>query len=147
MKTCSYAPLQKEQTTEPKTIEEFEKQLETECENLLESRPTPEYKISYKQTVGTEDLFLQMSGKTPSTSSCENMIVEVFLSDEIGVGIHHIDLTVQEQRILVKSPKYFLDLQLPHKVDPDKGNAAWLSEEKVLKLTLKMEREYDFVNF
>lgn len=147
VKTCSYAPLQKEQTTEPKTIEEFEKQLETECENLLESRPTPEYKISYKQTVGTEDLFLQMSGKTPSTSSCENMIVEVFLSDEIGVGIHHIDLTVQEQRILVKSPKYFLDLQLPHKVDPDKGNAAWLSEEKVLKLTLKMEREYDFVNF
>ncbi|KXJ80700.1 hypothetical protein RP20_CCG023820 [Aedes albopictus] len=147
VKTSSYAPLEKQETTDPKTIEEWEKQLEAESENLLESRPAPEYKISYKQTVGTEDLFLQMSGKTPSTASCENMIVEVFLSDEIGVGIHHIDLTVQAQRVLVKSPKYYLDLQLPHKVDPDKGSAAWLSEEKILKLTLKMDREYDFVNF
>ncbi|XP_065080444.1 dynein axonemal assembly factor 6 [Ochlerotatus camptorhynchus] len=147
VKSCSYAPLQKPESTGPNTIEEWEKQQEAECENLLESRPQPEYKISYKQTVGTEDLFLQMNGKTPSTASCENMIVEVFLTGEKGVGIHHIDLTVREQQVLVKSPKYFLDLQLPHRIDPDKGNAAWLSEEKILKLTLKMEREYDFVNF
>lgn len=147
VKRCSYAPLQEQESTEPSTIEEWEKQQEDQCANLLESRPQPEYKISYKQTVGTEDLFLQLNGKTPSTASCENMIVEVFLTDEKGVGIHHIDLTVREQQILVKSPKYFLDLQLPHRIDPDKGNAAWLSKEKNLKLTLKMEREYDFVNF
>lgn len=147
VKTCSYTPLPKLEPTGPKTLEEWEKQQETESANLLESRPQPEFKITYKQTVGTEDLFLQMNGKTPSTASCENMIVEVFLTDEKGVGIQHIDLAVREQRILVKSPKYFLDLQLPHRINPDKGNAAWLSDEKILKLTLKMEREYDFVNF
>ncbi|XP_062552324.1 dynein axonemal assembly factor 6 isoform X2 [Armigeres subalbatus] len=147
VKSCSYAPLQNAAISDPKTIEEWENQQEAECETLFETRHAPEYKISYKQTVGTEDLFLQMSGKNPSTASCENMIVEVFLSGEKGVGIHHIDLTVLEQRILVKSPKYYLDLQLPQKINPEKGNAAWLSEEKILKLTLKMEREYDFVNF
>lgn len=147
VKPCSYAPLEKKPDPEvPKSIEEWERLQETECENLLESRPHPEYKISYKQTVATEDLYLQMSGKTASTSSCENMVVEVFLTGET-VGIQHIDLTVQEQAIKVSSPKYFLNLHLPHKIDPDRGNAAWLSEEKILKLTLKLVREFDFVNF
>ncbi|XP_039433060.1 dynein axonemal assembly factor 6 [Culex pipiens pallens] len=147
VKPCSYAPLEKKPEPElPKSVEEWERLQEVECENLLESRPRPEYKITYKQTVATEDLYLQMSGKTASTSSCESMVVEVFLTGET-VGIQHIDLTVQEQGIKVRSPKYFLDLHLPHKIDPDRGNAAWLSEEKILKLTLKLVREFDFVNF
>ncbi|XP_053692298.1 dynein axonemal assembly factor 6 [Sabethes cyaneus] len=141
----SYKKLEVE-TNQPTTLEEWEQQQEQECDALLESRPRPDYRISYKQTVCTEDLYLQMNGKTPSTASCENMVVEIFLTGET-VGIHHIDLSVQEQCVVVKSPKYFLKLQLPHKVNPDKGSAAWLSEEKILKLTLKMEREFDFVNF
>lgn len=147
VKPCSYAPLEKKPDPElPKSIEEWERQQEADCENLLESRPRPEYKISYKQTVATEDLYLQMSGKTASTASCENMVVEVFLTGET-VGIQHFELTVLEQSIKVRSPKYFLDLHLPYKIVPDRGNAAWLSEEKILKLTLKLVREFDFVNF
>ncbi|XP_055641932.1 dynein axonemal assembly factor 6 [Toxorhynchites rutilus septentrionalis] len=146
IKNSSYSPLQETNADEPKTIEEWERREELECEKLLEFRPRPDFKISYKQTVGTEDLFLQMSGKTPGTASCESMIIDIFLNGETA-GIHNIDLTVLEQQIIVKSPKYYLDLTLPHKIVPDKGNAAWLSEEKILKLTLKMVREFDFVNF
>ncbi|XP_058825685.1 dynein axonemal assembly factor 6 isoform X2 [Topomyia yanbarensis] len=146
VKNCSYALLEKDSSNQPNTIEEWEQQQQQECEALLDSRPRPDYKITYKQTVCTEDLYLQMSGKTPSTASCENMVIEIFLTNET-VGIHHMDLSVHEQRIVLKTPKYYMDLQLPHKVDPDKGNAAWLSVEKILKLTLKMEREFDFINF
>ncbi|XP_055598598.1 dynein axonemal assembly factor 6 [Uranotaenia lowii] len=146
VKASSYAPLKETSNEEPKTLEEWEKQQEIECSNFLETRPRPEYKISYKQTLATEDLFLQMGGKTPSSCSCESMVVEVFLTGET-VGIQHIDLAVEEQQIIVQSPKYYLKLALPHAIDPDKGNAAWLSDEKILKLTLKMVREFDYVNF
>lgn len=146
IKKCTYAAAEDSASKEPRSLDEWERQQEKQREALLESRPRPDYKISYKQTVATEDLYLQMSGKTPSTASCEAMVVEIFLTGET-VGIHHIDLTVEEQRIVVQSPKYHLNLQLPHKVDPDKGNAAWFSDEKILKLTLTMVREFDFVNF
>ena len=33
------------------------------------------YDIIYKQAVTTEDMFLQMSNKTPSSVSCEDMVV------------------------------------------------------------------------
>ncbi|XP_058449337.1 dynein axonemal assembly factor 6 [Malaya genurostris] len=146
VKSCSYAPMVNANSNQPNTIEEWEQLQEQECDTFLESRSRPEYKITYKQTVGTEDLYLHMSGKTPSTASCENMLIDIFLIDET-VGIHQMDLSFKEQRLVLKTLKYFLDLQLPHKVDHDSSNAAWLSEEKILRLTLKMERELDFVNF
>ena len=33
------------------------------------------YDIVYKQAIATEDMFLGMSNRTPSTSSCEDMVV------------------------------------------------------------------------
>ena len=33
------------------------------------------YEIIYKQAVTSEDMFLQMGNKTPSTASCEDMLV------------------------------------------------------------------------
>ena len=118
-----------------------------EVDNLdLDTRDRPRYSISYKQNVGTEDLFLQMSAKTPGTASCENMVIEIFLENET-VGIQGMDLNVDKTKISLKTPKYRLDLPLPHPTDPDRGNAAWLSDVKTLKLTLKLVREFDFVNF
>jgi hypothetical protein len=33
------------------------------------------YDIVFKQAVSSEDMFLQMGNKTPSTASCEDMVV------------------------------------------------------------------------
>ncbi|XP_053676512.1 dynein axonemal assembly factor 6 [Anopheles nili] len=148
VKPCSYAPLETQPEVQPTTVEEWEAQLMHENRALFDSRKQPEYRISYRQTVATEDIYLQMNCKTPATSSCENMIVEVFLREEDDtIGIHHIELSVKEQGVVVGSPKYLLDLVLPHRINPDKGNAAWISDQKTLRLTLKMKRELDFVNF
>lgn len=38
-------------------------------------RPQPDYDITYKQSVGTEDVFLGMGPKNPTTACCENMVV------------------------------------------------------------------------
>uniref|UniRef100_A0A182PDE9 PIH1_CS domain-containing protein n=1 Tax=Anopheles epiroticus TaxID=199890 RepID=A0A182PDE9_9DIPT len=148
---CTYAPLEPTASSnppQPSTLEEWEAQELQQASDLLDSREQPEYRISYRQTVATEDIYLQMNCKTPATASCENMIVEVLLTGEDdSVGIHQIELEVQQQRVTVGSPKYRLELTLPHRINPDKGNAAWLSEQKTLRLTLVMVRELDFVNF
>uniref|UniRef100_A0A182MK71 PIH1D1/2/3 CS-like domain-containing protein n=1 Tax=Anopheles culicifacies TaxID=139723 RepID=A0A182MK71_9DIPT len=152
VKPCTYAPLEAhshpEVEPQPQTLEEWEAQQLRQDVALLDSRKQPEYRISYRQTVATEDIYLQMNCKTPATASCENMIVEVLLtSEDDSVGIHQIELEVKDQQIIVGSPKHRLDLTLPHRINPDKGNAAWLSEQKTLRLTLTMVRELDFVNF
>ncbi|XP_052868105.1 dynein axonemal assembly factor 6 [Anopheles cruzii] len=144
----TYAPLEKPTETQPQTIEDWESQQQQDDGAVFESRKRPEYRVSYRQTVATEDIYLQMGCKSPSTASCESMVVDVFLTgDDSAIGIHHIELAVKEQRIVVATPKHRLDLVLPHRIDPDKGNAAWLSDEKTLRLTLRMVRELDFVNF
>ena len=38
-------------------------------------RPQPDYDLIFKQSVGAEDVFLGMGGKTPATASCEGMVV------------------------------------------------------------------------
>ena len=38
-------------------------------------RPQPEYDILFKQSVGTEDVFLGMGAKNPTTACCEGMLV------------------------------------------------------------------------
>lgn len=42
-------------------------------------RIQPDYDISYKQKITTEDIFLQMGNKTPATASCEEMMVIILL--------------------------------------------------------------------
>lgn len=42
-------------------------------------RPQPDYEMMFKQSVGTEDVFLGMGLKNPSTASCESMVVSHLL--------------------------------------------------------------------
>lgn len=86
-----------------------------------------------------------MSGKTPSTASCEDMIITISLPGEQGSSI---DVKVSENQLDLLSPNYRLSIPLPHTVDPKQQNQAkWYSDEEQLKLTLTMEREFDYINF
>ena len=38
------------------------------------------YEVLFRQSVGTEDVFLGMSGKTPATASCHHQLVSTELS-------------------------------------------------------------------
>lgn len=127
------------------SLQELE-QLQLKDEELLDTRKSPEYSIIYKQAVTTEDMYLQMGLKTPATSSCEDMILDIKLPDE-SVEIDQMDLRVEAESVNLQTPVYRLSLALPHKIDPKKGRAAFDSDKKILKLTLRLNRELDFVNF
>jgi HSP20 family molecular chaperone IbpA len=83
-----------------------------------------------------------MGGKTTSTASCEDLVVSVQLP---GESRGQVNLSVTRERLDVRSPRYRLSLAMPHPVDPDSSRAEWLNS--VLVVTLRMQRDFDFVNF
>jgi len=83
-----------------------------------------------------------MGGKTTGTASCEDIVVSIQLPGETQ---NQVNLDVTRQRLDVRSSRYRLSLPMPHPVDPDSSRAEWL--DSVLIVTLRMQREFDFVNF
>lgn len=41
---------------------------------IRDDRPSPRYEICYKQDVGTEDTFLGLGNKTPSSEDCSHLV-------------------------------------------------------------------------
>ncbi|XP_038208327.1 dynein assembly factor 6, axonemal [Zerene cesonia] len=134
----------------PKTIEEFEAQEAEEAEQLgsvgagIGERKVPAYTMNYQQSVTAEDVFLQIGPKTTSSASCENLIVRIKMP---GDKKENIDLSVDTTCVTVSSSQFHLRLPLPHGINPDISKANWDASEDTLVLTLKLDREFDFVNF
>ncbi|XP_072170974.1 dynein axonemal assembly factor 6-like [Diadema setosum] len=116
----------------------------SEFEDIYDPRPEPEYDIIFKQAVTTQDMFLQMGRKTPATSSCEDLVVKIKLP---GVKYADVELDVKDKFLDCRTPKHKLGLHLPHPVDSKNGQAKWDGNKETLMVTLRMTREYDFVNF
>ena len=72
-----------------------------EVEEQVESRLLPEYTLSYKQDVSTEDIFLGMTGKTPSFSNSDAIIIQISLPK---VTLKDIHLTVEADYFDLRCP-------------------------------------------
>ena len=105
-------------------------------------RKRPEYEILYKQAVTAEDMFIGLSGRDPSSGSCEDLVVRITLPGTTG---KQIELDVLPQFLDLRTPVYRLGLHLPHPVDDKSGNAKWDADAGVLAVTLRLNREYDFL--
>jgi HSP20 family molecular chaperone IbpA len=70
------------------------------------------------------------------------MVVSVQLP---GEARGQVNLAVTRERLDIRSPRYRLSLAMPHPVDPDSSRAEWLNS--ALVVTLRMQRDFDFVNF
>nr|XP_056714998.1 dynein axonemal assembly factor 6 [Euleptes europaea] len=116
----------------------------SEYDDSWDYREQPEYEILFKQQVGTEDLFLGTSRKDPSTACCEDMLIKIQLPD---TKASDIALDIKEKVLDLRSPQKKLLLHLPHPVDPNNGKACFLPEKGTLEVTLRMKREFDFINF
>lgn len=86
----------------------------------------------------------QIGPKTPSSNSCEDLIVRIKMP---GDKKENTELTVNRSSIFVHSSQHALKLDLPHEIDPDVSKANWDSAEETLVLTLRLQREFDYVNF
>jgi len=83
--------------------------------------------------VGTEDVFLGLSEKDPSTLHCDSILVKVWLP---GTKLSQIQLDIQKQMINVQSPHYVLKQFLPYSVDKEKGKAQFDSDKGILSVTV-----------
>lgn len=78
-------------------------------------RIQPDYEITYKQKVTTEDIFLQMGNKTPSTASCEDMVVKIILP---GVQkISEIDVNLFDKFLDCRTSKLYATLLIRFGID------------------------------
>lgn len=111
--------------------------------NYDDPRPQPEYDMIFKQSVGTEDIFLGMGTKNPTTACCENLVVKIKLP---GTNIKNVELDVTDKFLDCRTPKWRLGLHLPNKVESKQSKAKWISDKEELHITLLLQREYDFVN-
>ncbi|XP_035526499.1 protein PIH1D3 [Morone saxatilis] len=115
----------------------------SQYDDLADLRPQPEYEIILKQSVGTEDLFLGLNRKDPSSMCCEDMLLKIKLPDTKATDVV---LDVKEKFLDLRTPKYKLGLHLPHPVHSHKGKAQFFSEREELEVTLPMKRPMDFIN-
>ncbi|XP_076233021.1 dynein axonemal assembly factor 6 [Calliopsis andreniformis] len=111
---------------------------------IYDPREVPEYQMKFKQAVTAEDVFLGMGFKTPSSASCEWLIISVKMPQETR---DKVELSVESEAIDVRSPRYRLHLATPHPVDPNTSSAKWHTNTSTLEITLKLVRELDNVNF
>eukprot|EP00879_Flechtneria_rotunda_P025079 GHRR01026623.1.p1 GENE.GHRR01026623.1~~GHRR01026623.1.p1 ORF type:complete len:190 (+),score=46.08 GHRR01026623.1:125-694(+) len=116
-----------------------EADLAGDVDDLDDGRKVPEYEFRYKQSVSTSDNYLGMSGKDPSSSCCEDLMVKVALPEAASAAELELDITATHLRLL--SARYKLSTHLPHKVDSDHGRAKWDSKQKVLTVSLPIIRE------
>jgi hypothetical protein len=97
------------------------------------------YEFIYKQAVQTTDAYLGMSGKDPSSTCCEELLVRIQLPAARSAA--ELDLDVKPQVLRLTSAAYRLRLALPHKVDDQRGSAKWDAAKKVLNVCLPIIRD------
>ncbi|TDH05616.1 hypothetical protein EPR50_G00124310 [Perca flavescens] len=115
----------------------------SQYDDLADPRPQPEYEIILKQSVGTEDLFLGLNRKDPSSMCCEALLVKIKLPDTKATDVV---LDVKEKFLDLRTLKYKLGLHLPHPIHSDRGKAQFFSEREELEVTLLMKRPMDVIN-
>jgi dynein assembly factor 6, axonemal len=105
-----------------------------EEDGVSDGRRRPEYDVLFKQSVGSGDVFLGMSGVTPSSTHCDTLVVRVKLGPGARAG--DIDLDVTEYKIRVATATHRLATGLPARVRHKDARAAWDGDKGVLTVTL-----------
>jgi hypothetical protein len=77
-----------------------EEQIEETVEDM-DPRPQPEYTLSYSQMVSSEDMYLGMSGRTPSISHSDAILVSIKLP---GSNLGSIEIHCRKTTLEVACP-------------------------------------------
>ncbi|XP_028397928.1 protein PIH1D3-like [Dendronephthya gigantea] len=109
----------------------------------LGGRIVPVYEMLFKQRVTSEDIFLGMGNKNPSTACCEDLIVKIDLPE---TEYADVNLNVTDTFLDCQTPKYKLGVHFPKHVESKNGKAQWYSEKCLLTVSVPLWREYDFLN-
>ncbi|XP_063724987.1 dynein axonemal assembly factor 6-like [Symsagittifera roscoffensis] len=111
--------------------------------DLDDPRAQPEYDLNYSQNVSSEDMFLQMGYKTPSTACADNLILKIWLDVSTAKDI---ELDVKPELVDCRTKSHRLTLSLPHPIDEKRAKAQFDVDTSVLTLTLPLNRELEFLH-
>ncbi|OQR92699.1 hypothetical protein ACHHYP_03314 [Achlya hypogyna] len=127
---------------DPKAIwDEDEVGSDAEDEEDSDDRKRPKHEILYKQDVMTEDVFLGLGDKDPSTAHCDAMVVKIVFP---GHKLREIDLDVKAQKLVAQSSRLKLSTYLPYPVKHKEGKAKWDPKTDTLIVTLPIVRDDDW---
>jgi hypothetical protein len=127
--------------SDPKAIWDDDEVQEVVIDELDDGRVKPEYEMFVKQAVGTGDVFLGLSDKTPGSQDCETLVITINVPGTQRVA--ELDVDVQTSYLRVTSATYKLGTFLPHKVDEKKGKCLFISDKAQLRLELPILRDLD----
>lgn len=85
-----------------------------------------------------------MGPRTPLTSSCEAMVIDVKMPGDRLPDIH---TDVTDDAVDVRSPKFRLHVPFPHNVHRQMSKASWDPSACKLTVTVFLKRDLDFANF
>eukprot|EP00761_Pharyngomonas_kirbyi_P003387 gb/GECH01003391.1/.p1 GENE.gb/GECH01003391.1/~~gb/GECH01003391.1/.p1 ORF type:complete len:174 (+),score=56.63 gb/GECH01003391.1/:1-522(+) len=101
-------------------------------------RENPRYEILYSQDVASQDVYLGTDMmKDPSSRSCPLLIIRVEMPQ--CQNVNKISADVINNYLQVESPQYKLLLPMERKVDENSARAKWISNEKILQITVKIQ--------
>jgi len=103
-----------------------------------DARERPEVSVLFKQQVGTEDVYLGMSGSDPTSTKCQALLLKVHLP---GQKYKEISLDVNKSAMVIQSTRFYLHFAFPYEVRDKEGRAQWLAEKQELQLTFPIVRE------
>eukprot|EP00356_Strombidium_inclinatum_P010731 CAMPEP_0170483280 /NCGR_PEP_ID=MMETSP0208-20121228/2972_1 /TAXON_ID=197538 /ORGANISM="Strombidium inclinatum, Strain S3" /LENGTH=217 /DNA_ID=CAMNT_0010756247 /DNA_START=3 /DNA_END=652 /DNA_ORIENTATION=- len=118
-----------------------EEEVNIRGEERPDDRPQPEFEVLHKQHVGTEDIYLGLSDRDPSSTHCDSLLVKVELP---GTKFANVDLDIKgptKQQLVVQAPNWYLSTMLPYPVNKEKGKAKFDSDKGLLEVTLPAVRE------
>ncbi|KAJ3270808.1 Protein pih1d3 [Terramyces sp. JEL0728] len=102
----------------------------------FDPREEPEYELKYVQKVSSEDMYLGMSGRTPSIGHSDNLLISVKLPN---TAFKDISISITKTVLEVMTPFKKLKLFFPKPVQDEKGTAKWEADTKLLKINVPLE--------
>ncbi|KAI8809277.1 PIH1 family [Cladochytrium replicatum] len=126
--------------TESKEIWDEDEVLEDYYSDPLDERKQPEYTMRYRQEVSSSDIFLGISGKSPSVNAhSDHLVIDIDLP---GVqSLAELTLECRDAALDVRTKTHKLTLALPKSVDHAKGDAKWDGNTQKLKVTLPISKD------
>ena len=104
-------------------------------------RKQPFFETKYRQKVGTEDVFLGMSGVDPSSNCCQEITYKIELP---GAVLKDIQIDLNERQMVVQTKDFYLSQYFQYKTDPKKSGAKFIADKGVLELVIPILRMDDF---
>ncbi|XP_021030157.1 protein PIH1D3 [Mus caroli] len=112
-----------------------------EHDDIWDVREIPDYEIVFQQTVGTEDVYLGLTRKDPSTACCQELVVKIKLPN---TNPSEIQIDIQEMLLDLRTPKKKLLVNFPQPVERNSAKASYIWEAETLEVRMTVQRDLDF---